>query len=107
MGIPMFGHNMVRTSAQQTELFVKGVSKAKAGKSPHNYGCAVDIVHSRKAWNLTKKEWGLIGHIGKDIAARNNIKIVWGGDWNFYDPAHWELKDWKAMKGEFPWVTIK
>ena len=24
------------------------------------------------------------------------VKVVWGGDWTRpYDPAHWELADWK------------
>lgn len=101
-GLPFFAHNMVRTAAEQTELYVRNVSKARAGRSPHNFGCAVDIVHSVRAWNLTKLEWQLIGHIGKEVAALNHIKIVWGGDWDFYDPAHWELKDWRTHKSGFP-----
>jgi len=92
MGIPMFAHSVVRTDAEQTALFVKGVSKARAGQSWHNYGCAIDIVHSVKAWNLTDHEWRLLRHIGMEVAGRNGLKVEWGGDWRFYDPAHWQLE---------------
>jgi hypothetical protein len=102
MGIPMFAHSLVRTHAEQTMLYVKGVSKAKAGQSWHNFGQAVDIVHSVKAWNLTDHEWRLLGHIGKEVAARNNIKVRWGGDWSFYDPAHWELEERAKVGFPFP-----
>lgn len=92
----MYAHNMVRTSAQQQELYVRGVSKAKGFDSPHPNGCAVDIVHSTRAWDLTKSEWSMLGHIGKELAAQNGFKLVWGGDWSFYDPAHWELANWRS-----------
>lgn len=97
-GIPLFAHNMVRTPEEQTALFVRGVTKARGGESPHNYGLAVDIVHSRRAWDISPEGWKMLGHIGKEVAASLGIKVVWGGDWNFYDPAHWELANWKEMK---------
>ncbi|QCS37219.1 hypothetical protein [Tortoise microvirus 70] len=59
---------------------------------------AVDIVHFGRYWDLSPKEWAVVGLIGKEVARRRNIKIVWGGDWRFWDPAHWELKDWKALR---------
>ncbi|RUV54678.1 hypothetical protein EOA85_24060 [Mesorhizobium sp. M5C.F.Ca.IN.020.29.1.1] len=102
LGVPMFAHCLVRDSAAQDAAYAAGTSKAQAGESAHNYGCAVDLVHSRRAWDLTKREWAVIGHIGKDVAARNQLKINWGGDDgpgdNFdWDPAHWELRNWKAL----------
>lgn len=97
LGVPMFAHNMVRTTTQQQELFVRGVSNAKGFDSPHPNGCAVDIVHSTRAWNLTKPEWSILGHIGKELASQNGFKLVWGGDWSFYDPAHWELANWRSQ----------
>lgn len=96
LGVPMYAHNMVRTTAQQQELFVRGVTNAKGFDSPHPNGCAVDIVHSIRHWELTKAEWLTIGHIGKELAVQNGFKLVWGGDWKFYDPAHWELANWRS-----------
>lgn len=101
-GVPLFAHNMVRTGAEQTELFVRGVSKARAGQSPHNFGCAVDIVHSIRAWDLSKESWSLLGHIGKELASQLGVKLIWGGDWSFYDPAHWELAGWRSLADGFP-----
>lgn len=97
-GVPMFAHNMVRDAATQRALYVQGVTKAPAGASPHNFGCAVDIVHSRLAWGLAEQSWTMLGHIGKELAHQNGWKLVWGGDWKFYDPAHWELADWRELK---------
>lgn len=110
-GVPLFAHNMVRTAEQQTELFVRGVSLSKAGQSPHNYGCAVDIVHCIKAWDLELPSWTMLHHIGMEVAHGLGIKLVCGYDWDgdgdltdqkLFDPAHWQLADWKSLKGGFP-----
>jgi hypothetical protein len=64
----------------------------------------VDIIHASRAWNLTKKEWDVLGSIGKEIARKRNLKMEWGGDWDgregrpkFYDPAHWQIKNWRDL----------
>jgi hypothetical protein len=101
LGIPLFAHCVVRTGLEQDQLYVMGHTKARAGGSPHNYGAAVDLVHGTKAWNLTRKQWAIIGHLGKEIATQSGLKLVWGGDWSFYDPAHWELRDWRAIRARF------
>jgi hypothetical protein len=101
-GIPMYGHNMVRSKMEQAALYVQGVTKAQYGESPHNWGCAVDIVHSVFAWDLQEQSWAMLGHIGKEVAKQAGIKVVWGGDWSFYDPAHWELSNWREIRGDFP-----
>jgi hypothetical protein len=101
-GVPMFAHNMVRTSSEQTKLYVQGFSQAQAGESPHNHGCAVDIVHSIKAWKMDERSWRMLGHIGMELADQLGIKIEWGGEWDFYDPAHWQLADWRSLKDGFP-----
>lgn len=95
MGIPLFVHCYVRSGAEQDRLKAAGRSKAAAGQSPHQGGFAVDIIHGVAGWNLDKKQWALIGSVGKSIAKGHNLHLVWGGDWNFYDPAHWELRDWR------------
>lgn len=101
-GVPLFAHCVIRSAADQAEAYVKGNSRAMPGRSPHNFGCAVDIVHSVKAWNLHRDSWTMLGHIGKEVATQMGLKLVWGGDWSFYDPAHWELADWRSLAGGFP-----
>lgn len=98
LGVPLFAHCVVRTPAEQDQLFVMGHSKARAGQSPHNYGAAVDIVHGTHAWGLLRKQWDIIGMLGKEISVQAGIPVVWGGDWDFYDPAHWELRDWRTLR---------
>lgn len=98
LGIPLYAHNMVRTAEQQDALFAKGVSRAKAGLSPHNFGLAVDIVHGVHHWELSHDAWRLLSHIGHEVAAQNGIKIENGLKWDFFDPAHWELKDWRSLR---------
>jgi len=97
-GVAMFATEFNRSNERQRELKAKGVSKAGPGASPHNYGLAVDIVHLTRLWDLTEKEWDLIGTIGKEVARKMNLKVEWGGDWNFYDPAHWEIRDWREVR---------
>lgn len=97
IGVPLFAHCFLRTAVEQNKLFAAGASKARAWESPHNFGLAVDIIHGTKAWDLTRKQWELVGHIGKEVAAQVGLKVVWGGDWKFYDPAHWELANWRDI----------
>lgn len=105
LNVPVFAHNMLRDLAWQQKLFDEGVSKAQPGKSPHQYGCAVDIVHGTKAWELSDEQWLLMGHVGHELAAQLGVKVVWGGDWRRkptdkvgWDPAHWQLADWPKIK---------
>lgn len=108
LGIPFYPHNIVRTVAEQNELLKKGVTYSPGGSSPHNFGCAVDLVHGVKHWELSVDSWRIIGHLGQEVARQNGIRIRWGGDWDgdgdlhdqrLFDPAHWELKDWRSIAG--------
>lgn len=96
-GMPFFCHSAFRTMQEQKELWLKGVTKAMSGESPHNHGAAVDIIHSVHGWEIDDRSWDIIGHIGHEIAHREKIDIQWGGEWTFYDPAHWELRDWQDV----------
>lgn len=105
LNVPVFCHNMIRDLAYQRLLFDEGVSKAKPGESPHQYGCAEDMVHGTKAWALTAEQWLLIGHVGKELASQLGVKVEWGGDWRRkptdkvgWDPAHWQLANWRDVK---------
>lgn len=104
LGIPLFAHCIIRGSADQNALYRRGVSKARAGESPHNFGCAVDIIHGTKAWDLSAKQWQIVGHLGRELAKSLGLAVTWGGDdpgvddrfdW---DPAHWELSDWRDVR---------
>lgn len=107
-GAPFFCSELIRDAARQNELYVKGFSNASAGKSAHNFGMAVDIVHGRLGWDIPKESWSMIGHIGKEVATQRGLKVVWGGDFkSLYDPAHWELADWRSQKSEFPFTQGK
>lgn len=98
-GMPFFTHNVVRTLWEQKALYDKGVSKARGGESPHPWGLAADIIHSTRGWDLDRPSWDIVGHLGKEVADRLKIDIEWGGDWKFYDPAHWEIKNWRQIAG--------
>lgn len=99
-GIEVKIYELYRSNERQNELYAQGVTKARAGQSPHQYGLAVDLIHRTRGWDLTKAEWGIIGAHGKEVARKLGVKIEWGGDWNFYDPAHWQLADWKVYAHE-------
>lgn len=99
--IPVFTHCAYRTPEDQLAAVKRGVSKAYPAKAPHCRGCAVDIIHSIFAWEMSQAEWAFIGKLGKEIALKMGISVEWGGDWNFYDPAHWEIVGWEDMPGPY------
>jgi len=94
LNIPMFASEVMRSQQRQLLLWTEGHSRVKE-YGPHTRGAAVDIIHGIHGWNIPKKAWSLVGHIGKEIIAQESLGMRWGGDWDFYDPAHWELTDWK------------
>lgn len=110
LNIPMYPNEIVRTPARQRELYEQGFSRAVGAKAPHPFGCAADIVHSVHGWSLSKKQWFLIGKLGKELAIQRGIQVVWGGDWPplveevGWDPAHWQLKHWRQYMSGFPFI---
>jgi hypothetical protein len=106
VGIPAFSHCIMRGDEQQLRLYQKGVSKALPGQSPHKYGCALDVIHSIHGWNLPDSDkgreskcWEVMRHIGFEVADSIGVEMVNGGDFeSLWDPAHWELKNWRDHK---------
>ncbi len=96
LGIPMFAHCVWRTPEEQTQLYVTGRSRALPEDAPHCGGVAIDLIHSIKGWDIPNEAWSLVGEIGNEVAAMRNLKVEWGGKWEFYDPAHWQLMDWRS-----------
>lgn len=102
LGVPLFAHCIVRTKEEQAIAFGKGVSwdSPDDGLWPHRFA-AVDIIHGTRGWIDSPKipnAWAVIGHLGKEVANSMDLPVVWGGDWKSkWDPAHWELRDWRDM----------
>lgn len=114
LGVPVYAQCVVRDKAEQTRAFVQGNSKAQFGQSPHNYGMAVDLIHGQHAWNLNPKTWHIFGALGKELALQRGFRLEWGGDWKpdpitnlGWDPAHWEIADWKQQKEFYPWIPLE
>ncbi len=89
----------LRTIERQKQLFALGASRTLASR--HLTGHAVDLVplvdldkdgkietEELYAWPL----YNVLAPAIKSAAARENVPIVWGGDWKtFRDGPHWEL----------------
>jgi len=112
-----------RNNARQTELFNLGrnangviINKkavrtwAKAGTSPHNKypSPAWDVAFLNTATrklDWSEKLFDRYNAICKEIAAKNNIEITWGADWDKngikdkvkQDGAHHELTNWRKF----------
>lgn len=107
VGVPLYAHCVVRSLEQQALEYAQGDSKVKYGA--HNCGCAVDLIHGTRGWNMSPDSWRMIGHMGREIIKAKGLGLVslaWGGDWGFYDPAHWEVADWRKVKDEYPWPKM-
>ena len=91
IGVPFFVVDAWRSPEAQREKVAEGVSRAMPFQAPHVHGAAVDIIHGRYAWSLSEAEWKWVGAKGKAVASKIHLPIEWGGDWSFYDPAHWEV----------------
>ncbi len=105
LGVPMFCATGIRSAAEQAKVASEGFSKLKDG--PHMYGCAVDIVHGTKAWGLTRRQWDLVGHVGKGLATQLGLDLEWGGDWRDpWDPAHWQVRGWRMVASGFPFPVF-
>jgi hypothetical protein len=106
-GVPLYVHSALRDEATQNALAASGRSKAVYPLSPHNIGEAVDIVHGVFHWDLTPAEWKWLHVIGRLALDRVNstlkrddkLQLVWGGTFEtLYDPAHWEIKDFRQRR---------
>lgn len=110
--IPLYVHTCLRTEAEQNALVKAGNSKAKYPNSAHNIAEAVDIVHGVFQWNMEPEEWKFLNVLGnlaldrvnRQLAASNKLILEWGGNWSFYDPAHWEIKDYRQRVCKLPAV---
>lgn len=117
VGIPLFPLCIIRSAEDQALMVKNGVSRDSPddGVWPHK-GCAVDIIHSIKGYEMNTEEWRMLGHLGREISDQNGLGMEWGGDWDAdwdatpprrgWDPAHWQFRKWKTVIGEYPWQTM-
>lgn len=100
-GIEILITQGLRTWDEQDALYAKGrtvppigdkyiVTKAKGGKSFHNFGLAVDIVIvdaiGKADWDTTHPGWAAAAKAGKSVG------LEWGGDWTtFKDLPHFQF----------------
>ena len=94
-----------RTFDESNALYAKGrtapgeiVTNAPAGKSYHNYGCALDfalVINGNTSWDQTNHNCNTVFNVFK------NHGFEWGGDWNsFKDYPHFEMRfglSWQQM----------
>lgn len=82
-----------RGEKEQNRAYIDGNSKLKYPLSNHNKNPsnAVDIAPYPIDWNNIER-FEILGRHVKNVANKLNIEIEWGGDWNFKDYPHFELK---------------
>jgi len=87
-----------RGKAEQDAFFAQGLSKAKFGSSPHNYGLAFDYCPLDQNGKFVQYEavstetWNKIGAIVRDCG------LTWGGDFKtIVDLDHAENADWQTL----------
>ena len=77
---PMLNEGL-RSKERGARLKELGYSQA-GNKSMHVYGVAADILSKSGGWSGSQALWDAMGPIAEDLG------LVWGGRWSFYDPAH-------------------
>lgn len=110
-GIPLYVHCALRTEVDQIKARAGGFSNAVYPQSAHNIGEAVDVVHGIFHWSLSKQEWALLHVLGlraldlvnAGVKAADRLELTWGGHFKgLYDPAHWEITDFRKRIRRLP-----
>lgn len=95
LGIKLRVTSALRTFEEQEQLYAQGrtkpgkvVTNARAGRSLHNYGLALDVVEIKDGEALWHNpNWNKIADLGKSIG------FSWGGDWtSIKDRPHFEMR---------------
>lgn len=109
--IPLYVHTALRSRSVQDRLRAEGRSRATYPRSAHNIGEAVDVVHGVYHWDMNAQEWRLLHALGLLALDRVNtylrkdhkLSLTWGGTFrSLYDPAHWEITDFRSRIRELP-----
>ncbi len=83
-----------RGADEQTEKLRGGLSRAKYGRSAHNYNCAIDVFVQLPKKDIYDAEW-----FSKVLAPAIPYHLKWYGskDSDFYELPHIELRDWRKL----------
>lgn len=109
--VPLYVHTALRSRAAQEAVKASGASRAAYGRSPHNIGEAVDVVHGVFHWDMNSEEWKFLyalgrlaeAHVNVSLKTQNKLVLTWGGNFrSLYDPAHWEIADFRSRPGVPP-----
>lgn len=114
-GLPFYVHTCWRDPLTQQILKDKGNSNLSSG--PHQRSAAVDIVSAIDHWEIPDPVWYYVGTLGESVARGMHfgkgldgqpLKIEWGGRWDDpFDPAHWQLSDWKYRPVVDPYEPLR
>lgn len=100
--IPIIPFEFRRGRKAQEKAKQNGMSKASYGRSPHNYGLAVDLVpwHPDGDWwdRRSLGEWETLAAIGMEVARKAKLPIESGGQQWGWDWPHFQIIDWKSRK---------
>ena len=106
--IPIRPFELYRSPKRQIKLKAAGFSNAGAMSSPHQYGCAVDLIHQIRLWDGARTvHWEALHALFSEIARKRGIKLRWGGHFKvrrkgklvpFWDPAHFEIENWREWR---------
>lgn len=110
-GLPFYVHTCYRDPRLQAKLREDGFSNLASGA--HQRSAAVDIVCAIDHWDIPKSVWYYVGTLGESVARGLSLgkelhrdrplKIEWGGRWQDpWDPAHWQLSDWRRRREVIP-----
>lgn len=105
-GYPALIHCCYRSPEAQMEAYGRGVSRAKAWQSPHQFMEAVDIVHPTLFWNVSADYWEQLAVCTRIVAEKFNVDLTGGFDWG-WDLAHIEIRDWRSLKDDPDWLEFK
>ena len=76
---------------------LKSLGYSQAGaRSMHVWGAAADLISASGGWSDSEAMWQAMGPIAEDLG------MIWGGRWSFYDPAHVqgvEVNEQKRLRG--------
>lgn len=86
-GVDVLITSTLRDNESQNALYAQGrttagkiVTKAKAGQSYHNYGCAFDFVPMVNG----KAQWNNVALFVKCGAIAKSVGLEWAGDWKTF-----------------------
>lgn len=99
LGIPVHCREFMRTKAKHEELLRRKLIGYPFGKSPHNFGYAVQLVHSVLGSDMPSICWDIFRHVGEELAEQLSLDVEWHGP-EF--PYQWQMRQWMEWRWNPP-----